>query len=70
MIERILPKVWISDQPQPLKIVAGIIDKIQEFFSFNDQDAGYFFHEGKISNSAFSGKEDMKQKIFLKYLIY
>jgi uncharacterized protein len=60
-IERKLPKIWISEQPQGKEIVTGIMNKIQGLFNFNRSEAEYFLYEGIISNSAFSGKEDMIQ---------
>jgi HD superfamily phosphohydrolase len=61
IINRKLPKVWISEQPQNKEFVEKIINRIQGLFKFDSNETEYFIHSGKISNSAFSGKEDMIQ---------
>jgi hypothetical protein len=60
-MDRILPKVWITEQPPSEELVHDIRKKIQDFYSFNSNEADYFMHVGTISNSAFSDREDMIQ---------
>lgn len=65
-IERKLPKVWIREQPHAEETVSQIKKNIRESLELNSAEAEYFVQEGIISNSAFSGRNDMIQILMNK----
>jgi HD superfamily phosphohydrolase len=61
LTNRNLPKVRISEQPSDKSTLSKITNCICKKFNLSEAESRYFLFTGELSNSAFSGSNDMIQ---------
>ena len=59
LLNRVLPAVIITDQSASEKIKQEIRNNIQSEYGIRNDEINFLISEGEISNSAFSGRNDM-----------
>lgn len=64
IMNRELLAVQIAEQPFTNEFVSGIKKRVRRKFGVGEKEAAFLIAEGKISNSAFSGREDMIKILF------
>ncbi|MBN1597256.1 MAG: HD domain-containing protein [Bacteroidales bacterium] len=70
LVQRNLPKVVFSENPFTEEYLSSVKDSIQLKYNINNDETGYFFETGEISNNAFGNTDDIIQIMYSQNSIY